>query len=690
MEKRMKLTALRCGFVVVVLSGASLATFAQDTAGEHPITFDDLRSMHRVASPTISPDGKWVAYSVATPDMDANRNASNIWVVPTNGGAAIQLTQSGHDSGPAWSPDSKTLAFISSRDGNSQVYVLSMEGGESHAITHLSGGADLVKWSPDGSSIAFTSSVYVDCKDDACNSARDTEKEKNKVKARVYEQLLYRHWTHWSEGKRSHLFVASADGSGTSRDLTAGANYDVPPDERGGPDDINFSPDGKEICYTAVPDKVEALSTNGELFVVLVSGGEAKKITTNPGFDGNPVYSPDGNYIAYHAQLTPGYEADRWRVMRYDRHAEKSEDLTEKFDRSADGLAWSPDSKTIYFAAENETLSPVWAIDMRGGAEPKKVVAEGFNTAVSISRDGKFMAFERTSLTMPAEVFVAAGDGANAQQVTHHNDALLAKLDMNAPETFWFEGAGGSRMQAMLLRPPNFKAMKKYPLLVLLHGGPQTMWSNAWGYRWNQQVFSAAGYVTLMINRHGSTGYGQKFTDEITNDWGGQAYIDVMKGVDYALANNKFIDGSRMAAAGGSYGGFMADWIATHSGRFKAIISHAGVYDQTSMYATEELWFAEHDMQGTPWSNPDSYKKWSASTFAGDLGKYKTPTLVIAGENDFRVPYTQSLEFFNTMQREGVPSKLVIFPDEGHWVLKPQNSQFWYKTFLDWLAIYLK
>jgi dipeptidyl aminopeptidase/acylaminoacyl peptidase len=547
-----------------------------------------------------------------------------------------------------------------------------------------------VKWSPDGTTIAFTSSVYVDCKDDACNSARDAEKEKNKVKARVYEQLLYRHWTHWSEGKRSHLFVAPADGSGTPRDLTAGANYDVPPDERGGPDDINFSPDGKEICFTAVADKVEALSTNGELFIVPVTGGEAKKITTNAGFDGNPVYSPDGNYIAYHAQLTPGYEADRWRVMRYDRHTEKTEDLTEKFDRSADGLAWSPDSKMIYFTAENETLSPIYALDAHGGVEPKKIVAEGFNTAVSISRDGKIMAFERTSLTMPAEVFAVSGEGANAQQVTHHNDALLAPLDMHAPETFWFEGAGGSRVQAMLLRPPKFSATKKYPLLVLLHGGPQTMWSNAWGYRWNAQVFSAAGYVTLMINRHGSTGYGQKFTDEITNDWGGQAYTDVMKGVDYALANNKFIDGSRMAAAGGSYGGFMADWIATHSGRFKAIISHAGVYDQTSMYATEELWFAEHDMQGTPWSNPESYKKWSASTFAAELVKYKTPTLVIAGENDFRVPYTQSLEFFNTLQREGVPSKLVIFPDEGHWVLKPQNSQFWYKTFLDWLAIYLK
>jgi dipeptidyl aminopeptidase/acylaminoacyl peptidase len=300
------------------------------------------------------------------------------------------------------------------------------------------------------------------------------------------------------------------------------------------------------------------------------------------------------------------------------------------------------------------------------------------------------MAFERTNLSMPAEVFIAAGDGSGAKQLTHHNDALLAQLDMNPAETFWFEGAAGSKVQAMLIRPPNFQANKKYPVLVLLHGGPQTMWTNAWGYRWNAQVFSAAGYVTLMINRHGSTGYGQKFTDEIANDWGGQAYTDVMKGVDYALANYKFTDGSRMAAAGGSYGGFMADWIATHTGRFKAIISHAGVYDQSSMFATEELWFNNHDFGGTPWANPESFKKWSPLTYAGELGKYKTPTLVIAGENDFRVPYTQSLEFFSALQVQGVPSKLVIFPDEGHWVLKPQNSRFWYKTFLDWLAVYLK
>ncbi len=685
----MKRAVQWCSLVVMSLLAGVSGVSAQD-AGKHAITFDNMIQMHRVGEAQVSPDGKWVAYTVSTPDMDANRGASNIWIVPTAGGASLQLTQSGHDSSPVWSPDGKTIAFLSSRSGDSQVYLLSMDGGEAKPLTHLSTGADIVKWSPDGKTIAFTSGVYPNCKDDACNSARDAEKEKNKVKAHVAEHLLYRHWTHWNEGKRGHLLVVPVDGSAAPRDLTAGANYDVPPDERGGPGDLNFSPDSKEICFTAVTDPVEAISTNGDLFLVPVAGGEVKRITTQPGFDGGPAYSPDGRYIAYHAQLTPEYESDRWRVMLYDRATGKNENLSEGFDRSANELTWSADSRTIYFTAENETQQPIYSMAPRAGAEPKKLIADSYNLGISLSSDRKTLVFERTSLTMPAEIFAAASDGSGVRQLTHHNDYILASLKMNEPETFWFDGAGGTKVQAMMIRPPDFDATKKYPLLVILHGGPQTMFSNAWGYRWNAQVFSAAGYVSLMINRRGSTGYGQKFTDEITNDWGGKPYVDVMNGVDFVLKKYSYIDGTRMAAVGGSYGGYMANWIATHTGRFKAIISHAGIYDKNSMYATEELWFEEHDMQGMPWTSGENYRKWAPMTYAGDLAKFKTPTLVIAGERDYRVPYTQSLEFFNTLQRQGVPSKLVVFPDEGHWVLKPQNSRFWYKTFLDWLATYLR
>jgi dipeptidyl aminopeptidase/acylaminoacyl peptidase len=667
-------TMWRRGGLVLALLAMVISSHAQ-TPANHAMRFDDLIQLHRVSGAAISKDGKWVAYSVSTPDLEANREVTNIWIVSTSGGDPIQVTQGGRDSSPSWSPDGKTLAFLSARDGTSQVYLLSMEGGEAKKLTQLSTGADLFHWSPDGRTIAFTSSVYPDCRDDACNAKRDEEKEKSKVKARIYDHLLYRHWDHWSEGKRSHLFVMPADGSATARDLTPGADYDVPPsgEERGGPGDFNFSPDGKEICFTAVTDKVEAISTNGDLFLVAVAGGEPKRITTQPGFDGNPVYSPDGRTIAYHAQLTAGYEADKWRVMLYDRQTGKNENLSESFDRSATDLAWSPNSKTIYFRAEDETFQPLYAMEARAGAAPKKVL-DGFTAEFAFSGDGKTLVTTRTSLTLPSEVFVSSGDGSG----------------LNEPETFWFDGAEGTKVEAMLIRPPQFAASQKYPLLALLHGGPQTMWSNDWGYRWNPEVFSGAGYVILMINRRGSTGYGQKFTDEITNDWGGKAYVDIMKGIDAALAKYPFIDKSRLAAAGGSYGGYMADWLATHTDRFKAIISHAGVYDNVSMYATEELWFEEHDLQGTPWSAPENYKKWAPSAYAAELGKYKTPTLVIAGENDYRVPYTQSLEFFNTLQRQGVPSKLLIFPDEGHWVLKPQNAQLWYKTFLDWLATYVK
>jgi dipeptidyl aminopeptidase/acylaminoacyl peptidase len=674
---------LFCGALALAISAQ-----AQNSA-KHTITFDDLIKMHRVSGATISKDGQWVAYAVSTPDLETNRSVSNIWIVTTAGGTPVQVTQGGRDNSPAWSPDGKTLAFLSARDGSSQVYLLSMKGGEAKRLTQLSTGADLLHWSPDGTTIALTSSVYPDCKDDACNEKRDADKDKTKVKARIYDHLLYRHWDHWSEGKRSHLFVVPVDGGAPPKDLTAGADYDVPPEERSGPGDFNFSPDSKELCFTAVTDKVEAISTNADLFLVPVSGGALKRITTQQGFDGNPVYSPDGRYIAYHAQLTPAYEADKWRVMLFDRQSGKNENLSESFDRSATDLLWSPDSKVIYFLAENETLQPIYSMEARAGATPKKVL-DGFNAEFAMSGDGKTLVTEQTSLTLPSEVFIASTDGSGLKQLSRANDTILAQLEMNPPEKFWFAGAEGRKVEAMLIRPPRVPASQKCPVLVLLHGGPQTMWSDAWGYRWNAQVFSGAGYATLMINRRGSTGYGQKFTDEITNDWGGRAYEDVMKGIDAALEKYPFLDKSRMAAAGGSYGGYMADWIATHTDRFKAIVSHAGVYDKVSMYATEELWFEEHDLQGTPWGAPDNYKKWAPSTYSGELGKFKTPTLVIAGERDYRVPYTQSLEFFSALQRQGVPSKLMIFPDEGHWILKPQNSQLWYKTFLDWVTTYVK
>jgi dipeptidyl aminopeptidase/acylaminoacyl peptidase len=473
--------------------------------------------------------------------------------------------------------------------------------------------------------------------------------------------------------------------------VTAHADYDVPPDERGDASDFSFSPDSKELCFTAVTDRPEAISTNGDLFVAPVDGGEPKRITTNPGFDGHPAYSPDGRLIAYHSQKTAEYESDRWRLMLYDRAGGKHIELAESFDRSVDEIIWSADSKRTYFTAENEGEKPLYEIAATTGSAPREILKETFNEAFSVSADGNVFAFLRSSLTMPAEIFTSHSDGSGAEQLSHHNAARLAVLDMNPPESFWFEGAGGTRIHGMMIRPPHFDASKKYPVLLLIHGGPQGLWTDSWGYRWNEELFAAPGYVAVMINPRGSTGYGQKFTDEITDDWGGKVYEDLMKGTDFVLAKYPFVDPTRVAAAGGSYGGYMIDWIATHTGRFKALISHAGVYDKPGMYgATEELWFEEHDMAGTPWSNPESYHKWSPSTYAGDLSKYKTPTLIICGELDYRVPYTQSLEFFTALQRQNVPSKLIIYPDEGHWILKPQNSQLWYKSFTEWLAAYLE
>jgi len=671
----------------------SVVTAQAQAPEKRPISFQDLISLHRLSEPQLSPDAKWIAYTVSTPDLEANHSVRDIWLVPTTAGEPRQLTRSGSDTRPRWSPDGQKLAFISARNGTPQIYWIALTGGEATRLTSLSTGADNELWSPDGHTLAFISSVYPDCHDDACNSQRDAAKEKSKVKAHIYEKLLYRHWTEWSDGKRSHLFVtaAAADSTNAPRDLTSGANYDVPPFNEGAPEAIAFSPDGKELAFTANADKDEALSTNGDLFTVPASGAtEPKRITTNPGNDWGPAYSPDGKWIAYRAQLQGGYEADRWRLMLYDRQTAKSINRTEDFDRSVESYAWTPDGTQIYFQAEDKAEMPVYAIAATPGTAPKQILADSYNADFDLSRDGRTLALARTSLTMPAEIFTANSDGTNPRQLTHQNGALLAQLDLPAAEPFWFEGAEKTKVEGLLIRPPHFDPTKKYPVLFLIHGGPQGAWTDAWGYRWNQQVMAAPGYVVVMVNPRGSTGYGQKFTAEISRDWGGKVYDDLMKGLDAAIAKYPFIDGARVGAAGGSYGGYMIDWLATHTDRFKCLISHAGPYDLVSEYgATEELWFPEWEFGGAPWSHPELYRKWSPNEYASALGKYKTPTLVVGGELDFRVPYNQDLEFFTALQVQGVPSKLVIFPDEGHWVLKPQNSQLWYATFLDWLARYL-
>ncbi|MFI5128254.1 MAG: prolyl oligopeptidase family serine peptidase, partial [Candidatus Acidiferrales bacterium] len=485
---------------------------------------------------------------------------------------------------------------------------------------------------------------------------------------------------------------------------------DVPPFNLGAPEAIAFSPDSTEICFTANTDKDEALSTNGDLFTVPVSGVIAPlRITTNKGDDWGPAYSPDGKWIAYRSQMTAGYESDQWELMLYDRKSGEHTSVTKNFDRNVESYQWLPDSRTIYFQAEDKAEMPIYSttpirespVSENAGmpvysesvvrSTPKKVIAEGFNGEFSLSRDGKRIAFSRSSLTYPAEIFSANSDGTDVRQITHQNAALLAPLELPAAEPFWFTGANNTKVEGLLVKPPHFDASKKYPMLLLVHGGPQGAWDDDWGYRWNPEVMAAPGYVVVMINPTGSTGYGQIFTDEIRDDWGGKPYVDLMDGVDYAIAHFPFIDSTRLAEAGGSYGGYMTDWIATHTGRFRCLISHAGPYDLVSMYgATEELWFVEHDLRGTPWSDPETYAKWSPSTYATALGKFHTPMLVIDGELDFRVPYTQDLELFTALQRQGVPSKLIMFPNEGHWVLKPQNSKLWYHEFLDWLATYLK
>jgi dipeptidyl aminopeptidase/acylaminoacyl peptidase len=673
--------------LAVLLAGGGLCQPA--AAAGRAITVDDLLAIERVSDPRVSPDGGRAVYTVTRPDRQTNRNTSNVWLVSLESGETRQLTSSGSDSGARWAPDGRRIAFISSRDGREQLYTLNVdEPGDARRLTTLSGGADHVLWSPDGRSLAFTSEVYPHCGDDACNAARDAQRGQSPVRARVYDRLLYRHWTSWSDGKRRHPFIVPADG-GTPRDLLPGADYDTPPREREGPHPIAFSPDGRTVCFTAVTAPVEATTTNADLFEVDIDGGAPRRLTSGQGFDGSPLYSPDGATIAFRSQVRGGYESDKYRLVLYDRATQRETSLIDAFDRSVSTLWWASDGRAIYFNAEDEGQMPVFAVPVSGGT-PRAVTPGRFDGEFHLGgRDAIVVA--RSSHAAPAELFAIDAGGGIARRLTSHNDRLLASLDLVPADAFVFAGAGGTPVHGMLIRPPAFDPTKRYPVLMLLHGGPQTQLSDAWSHRWNAQVLASPGYVVVMINRRGSTGFGQRFTDDITGDWGGKPFEDLMSGLDFVLRTYSFTDPTRVGAAGASYGGYMANWLASQAGgRFRVLVSHAGVYNLTSLYgATEELWFPEHDLHGTPWSNPPAYERSSPHTHASRFGALKTPTLVITGELDFRVPYTQSLELYTALQRQGVPSRLVVFPDEGHWILKPENSAFWYREVLAWIGRHL-
>jgi dipeptidyl aminopeptidase/acylaminoacyl peptidase len=688
---------------------------------KRPFTFEDMMKLKRVGAPVPSPDGKWVVFDCVDVDLEANTRSSHLWIVAANGPAAAgrRLNPTpNHEERPRFSPDGKRLIWTSKATDPTQIWICDFDSGNGvlvgkpHQVTELSTGADGGIWSPDGKNIVFVSAVYPDCKNDACNKQRDEELKKSKVKAKVFSRLFYRHWSAFTEFKRSHLFVQSAEalvsgaGNGTAagtaattpRDLTPG-DHDVPPFNLGGQDMYAISPDSQEVAYTSNIDEVEAISTNNEIFIVPISGGTAQKISTSPGADTMPLYSPDGKYLAWRSQARAGFEADKWRLLLQDRQSRKTRDLTEKFDRSVGSFAWKPDSTALLFAAEDHGGAPIFGVSL--GTEPSRPVGGG---APELQADdlvfgGDMLFFTRMSASAPNEIWRMDPTSKNElatysldsalKRVTHMNDALLSQIDMQPLESFTSKGANDEEVQGFMVKPPGFDPKKKYPLKFLIHGGPQGAWGNEWTYRWNAELFAASGnYVVVMINFHGSTGYGQKFTDSISGDWGGKPYVDLMKGLDYVEKTYPFIDKNREAALGASYGGYMANWILGHTNRFKCIVSHDGMFNTESAYGTtEELWFPEWEFKGPPWKNRELYWKSSPHLFAD---KFKTPTLVVHGQNDYRLDVSEGFQLFTTLQRLKIPSKFLYFPDEGHWVLKPQNSQLWYKTVNDWVDQWCK
>ena len=685
---------------LLILLALAAALAVSPAAGQppapRPMTFDDFAAVKAVSDPQLSPDGAWLLYAVRTTELEANRRTTDTYVTALRGGPVRPFPDdTSHAAEARWSPDGRRVAYVA----GGQLWVADASGGSSRRLTTLTGGATGPVWSPAGDRIAFVSAVYPDCPTEACNAERAKAKRESKVGAHVADQLLYRHWTSWDEGTRSHLFVVGADGSGL-RDATQGVTYDVPPGPFGGSEGYAWSSDGKELAYTAKEaGRDAAWTTDVNVYVVPVDGGAPKNVTAaNRGADQNPVYAPGGRWIAYASQSRPGFESDRWRLMLLDRQTGQSRELLPRWDRNAEAYAFTPDGRSVLITTGDRGRDKVFRValgaDGSAASAPAALIGERNNTALTVARNGRMLAWLRDAADRPAEVYAAALGSrgvANVRAVTHLNDTLVAGLALNAVEEMWFAGADGDSVHAFVLKPPRWEPGRRYPAVLLIHGGPQGAWLDQWHGRWNYQVLAATGSAVIVVNPRGSTGYGQHFVDEVSRDWGGKAYADLMKGVDAALARYSWIDSTRLGAAGGSYGGYMANWMEGHTDRFKALVSHAGIYNLEAMYgATEEVWFPEWELGGPYWDSTAmaaQYRRYSPHLFARN---FKTPMLVLHGELDYRVPYTEGLSLFTALQRQGVPSRLVVFPDEGHWIGKPQNQRLWWREVQGWLDKYLR
>ena len=698
---------MKCAFVLALLLAATVSS--AKAAGGRPIEIEDLFRFQRVSDPQISPDGKLVAYVQATVDLANNSSSSSIWLFHTGRGVPRQLTNvpGKKDRHPRWSPDGKHLLFESNRGGNNQLWVICLGGGEARQVTTLSTEAATGIWSPDGKHIAFVSAVYPENSEkpfkeaDEANKKRMDEIAKSPVKAKVHRRLFYRHWDSYVADKRQHLFVIPwNDGKGGEpKDATPGDRDAYPTSSTFSVgDDFTFSPDSKYLIFTAVPEKNEAWSTNHDLCRVPIAGGTTKweSLTKdNKAADNSPRFSPDRTWLAYRAQRRPDFEADKWELRLFicdPSGAPKGKPSTvmANLDRSIDGFVWSRDSETIYFTAEENGGSAIWEVSVKGGP-PSKLLEGGTNGSLSIDRGGNRLAFSNTAMNHPANVCsIGTARGAkDSLRTVNPNTDLLKELDLPRPESVLVD-VEGAKMQMWILKPPGFDPKKKWPLVYLVHGGPQGAWEDGWSYRWNPELWAAQGYVVACPNPRGSTGFGQKFVDDISGDWGGKCYDDLMKGADY-LEKLPYVDKDRMGAAGASFGGYMMNWFAVNTGRFKTLITHCGVWNFDSMYATtEEIWFDEWEHGGPPWGkNRKSYEQFSPHKFAANLGKFKTPMLIVHNDLDFRVPLSEGQQLFTSLQRQGVPSRFVNFPDEGHWVLKPKNSEYWHKEVFDWLKKYV-